>query len=256
MAHAINALSTRIKPAQHQPEQPDQQRHHAEPSTPKEDATTRADAAAHRSTSTERGDINSTAAGATNHHDHSKGSPICDMDRLTVHGIAGCADVFITAKKFLSNGLSVDKYYGLMHKARYVFAAAAQQVVCAADKPNLASGSKPGHTRPPTSPLCAPSTHTHAHTRMHTHTCSIIVLLSSFLPSLVILVYRFQYLSIGLYACVTMHCTPSQHVPPGTCWYRAARTQRATGCGRRCMPAPFRLWKPAGPVSETPLSNR
>ena len=120
MARAINAISTRIKPAQHQPEQPDQQRHHAEPSTSKEDATTRADAAAHRSTSAERGDINSTAASATNHHDHSKGSPICDMDGLTVHGIAGCADVFITAKKFLSNGLSVDKYYGLMHKARYV----------------------------------------------------------------------------------------------------------------------------------------
>jgi hypothetical protein len=38
---------------------------------------------------------------------------------LKTHGVHGCSDVFVSAQKFLSNGLDVDTYYSLMHKARY-----------------------------------------------------------------------------------------------------------------------------------------
>jgi hypothetical protein len=46
---------------------------------------------------------------------------ICDLETIEAHGTHGCSDVFVAAEKFLSNGLDVDTYYSLMHKARCVW---------------------------------------------------------------------------------------------------------------------------------------
>lgn len=84
MERAIKAIGARIKPTKHRPPEPAPFQKQSSSGTP-----------------------NRTSSHAA--HDHSSESPICGVGGLAEHGIAGCSDVFIAAKRFLSNGLSVDK---------------------------------------------------------------------------------------------------------------------------------------------------